>query len=110
MSITTTWIVEQMNCYPTYESETDVVFNVHWRVNATDGTYNATSYGTVGVAYEAGSTYTPYAELTQDQVVNWVQTAMGLERVVNVEAGLAKNIVDQSNPPVISLSLPWSAQ
>jgi hypothetical protein len=104
-----TWVIEQMNCYPTYESQTDVVFNVHWRANATDGTYNATSYGTVGVTYEAGSPYTPYADLTQAQVVGWVQDAIGPEQVVSIEAELATNIANQVNPPVISPALPWIA-
>lgn len=109
MSITNTWVIEQMNCYPTYESETDVVFNVHWRVNATDGTYNATSYGTVGVTYVAGSPYTPYADLTQAQVIGWVQAALGAEQVATIEAGLATNIANQVNPPVVSPALPWAS-
>jgi hypothetical protein len=109
MSITNTWIVEQMNCYPTYEGETDVVFKVAWRVNATDGTYNATAYGTQSVTYEAGTPYTPYADLTQDQVVGWVQDAMGPEMVENIEAGLATNIDNQVNPPIVTPALPWSA-
>ena len=109
MSITTTWIVEQMNCYPQAEGQTDVVFTVHWRVNVTDGTYNATSYGTVGVTYEAGTPYTPYANLTQAQVVGWVQAALGPEQVASIEAGLATNIANQANPPVVTPPLPWSA-
>jgi hypothetical protein len=109
MSITTTWIVQQMNCYPTYESQTDVVFNVHWRASATDGTYNATSYGTVGVTYEAGSPYTPYADLTQSQVVGWVQAALGAEQVATIESNLATNIDDQVNPPIVTPALPWAS-
>lgn len=109
MSITTTWIVEQMNCYPTYESQTDVVFNVAWRANATDGTYNATSYGTVGITYVAGSPYTPFADLTQAQVVGWVQAALGQEQVDAIDAGLATNIANQVNPPTVTPPLPWSA-
>ena len=109
MSVTNTWVIEQMNCYPTYETETDVVFNVHWRLNATDGTYNATVYGTVGVTYEAGTPFTPYAQLTQAEVVGWVQAALGPEQVASLEAGLATNIANQVNPPVVSPPLPWVA-
>ena len=109
MSITTTWIVEQMNCYPTAEGQTDVVFNVAWRANATDGTYNATSYGTVGITYVAGSPYTPFADLTQAQVVGWVQAALGQEQVDAIDAGLATNIANQVNPPTVTPPLPWSA-
>ena len=109
MSITTTWVIEQMTCYPTYESQTDVVFNVAWRVNATDGTYYATAYGTQGITYVAGSTYTPYADLTQDQVLGWAQTAMGPEQVANIEANVAKQIDNLINPPAVSPPLPWKA-
>lgn len=106
---TITWVIEQMNCYPTYDNQTDVVFTVHWRANATDGTYNSTVYGTVGVTYEAGSPYTPYADLTQDQVVGWVQAALGQEQVAEIEAGLATQIDNQINPPIVTPALPWSA-
>jgi hypothetical protein len=106
--MTATWIVEQMNCYPTYDNQTDVVFTVHWRANATDGTYNATAYGTAGVTYEAGSPYTPYADLTQSQVVGWVQAALGQEQVDAIEAGLATQIDNQVNPPVTTPKLPWA--
>ena len=109
MSITTTWVIEQMSCYPTSEGQTDVVFNIAWRANATDDTYNATSYGTVGVTYETGEPYTPYADLTQAQVVGWVQSALGAEQVASIEAGLAANIANQVNPPVVTPPLPWGA-
>jgi len=35
MANTYTWIVEYMSCYPEAEGETDVVFTVGWRCNAT---------------------------------------------------------------------------
>jgi hypothetical protein len=108
MSITNTWVIEQMSCYPTSEGQTDVVFNVAWRVNATDDIYSATVYGTVGVTYVAGSPYTPYADLTQDQVVGWVQTVMGAEQVASIEAGLATQIDNQINPPIVTPALPWA--
>jgi hypothetical protein len=108
MSVTNTWVIEQMNCYPTHEGQTDVVFTVHWRVNATDGTYNATSYGSVGVTYVSGTPFTPYAQLTQPEVVGWVQAALGPEQVATIEANLATNIYNQMTPPVISPALPWA--
>jgi hypothetical protein len=109
MSITTTWVIDQMTCYPTYESQTDVVFNVAWRVNATDGTHYATVYGTQGVTYVAGSPYTPYADLTQAQVIGWVQTAMGPEQVANIEANVATQIDNLINPPAVNPPLPWKS-
>jgi hypothetical protein len=107
MANTYTWIVEYMSCYPEAEGETDVVFVVGWRCNATDGTYNATQYGTVSVTYVAGEPYTPYADLTETQVQGWVW-ANGVDQAA-VEAALDTNIANQVNPPVVTPPLPWSA-
>jgi len=109
MSITYNWIVEQMNSYPEKDGYTDVVFTVHWRVNANEGNYNATNYGTVGVTLDPGEPFTPYSELTQDQVVGWVQSAIGPEQVTLIETGLAGQIANLINPPVVTLPNPWDA-
>jgi hypothetical protein len=107
MSVAIEWIIEQMNCYPTYEGQTDVVSNVHWRVNATDGTRNETSYGTAGVTYDADLPYTPYADLTQSQVVGWVRAALGSEQVDAIENSLAGSLAKKASHPVASPALPW---
>lgn len=106
MANTYTWIVEYMSCYPEADGETDVVFVVGWRCNATDGTYAATQYGSVNVPYASGDPYTPYADLTQSQVLGWVW-ANGVDQAA-VEAALATGIENQVNPPVVTPPLPWS--
>jgi len=109
MAITNTWAVVQMDCYPELDGDTDVVFTVHWTLSATDGTYNGSVYGTVGVTYEAGTPYTPYADLTEAQVIGWVQTALGEEQVAAYEANVAQQINDQVAPQVVTPPLPWGA-
>lgn len=106
MANTYTWLVEYMSCYPQAEGETDVVFVVGWRCNATDGTYSATQYGSVNVAYKAGEPYTPYADLTQDQVLGWIWGS-GVDKDAT-QAALDKSIENQVNPPVVTPPLPWS--
>lgn len=109
MSATVTWMVERMDCYPQAEGQTDVVFTVFWRAKAKDGEYFGSAYGSQGVVYAEGSPFTPYANLTQDQVVGWVQSAMGPEAVDQINAGVLKQIEDQKNPPTISPELPWAS-
>lgn len=110
MAITYTWLIEKMNCYPQQAGQTDVVFDVAWRLNGTDGTYSATVYSTIGLQpYTSGAPFTPYDQLTQAQVVGWVQAAMGPEKVSEYEANIAGQIANQANPPVVSPPLPWSA-
>lgn len=108
MSIVNTWNVVSMDAYPEYEGEPDVVFVVHWTLNGTDGTYNGSVYGSVGVSLDEGATFTPYADLTEAQVIGWVQDALGEEQVASYEANVAQQIADQIDPPVVTPPLPWA--
>jgi hypothetical protein len=107
MTITNTWAVVQMDAYPEYEGEPDVVFTVHWTLIGTDGTYSGSSYGSVGITLTEGSTFTPYADLTLDQVLGWVWTN-GVDKDAT-EAAVAAQIEAQINPTVVTPPLPWSA-
>lgn len=108
MAITNTWSVVQMDAYPEYEGEPDVVFTVHWRLDGTDGTYAGSVYGSQGITLIEGATFTPYADLTEAQVIGWVQSAMGAEQVASYEANVAQQIEDQIDPTVVTPPLPWS--
>jgi hypothetical protein len=108
MAITNTWGVVQMDAYPEYEGESDVVFTVHWTLTGTDGTYIGSVYGSVGVSLDEGATFTPYEDLTLAQVVGWVQDALGEEQVASYEANVAQQIEDQIDPPVVTPPLPWA--
>ena len=76
---------------------------VHYNVNATDGTYQASTYGTTSYTQTPGETYIPYEDLTQPIVVGWVQEALGKDIV---EASLQSQI-DALKNPVQESGLPW---
>jgi hypothetical protein len=108
---TTAWKIESLFCHPQVDGETDVVFSVAWRVNGTDGTYNATVYGVQPLAARDEKTaFTKYADLSEAQVISWVQDAMGDEQVAAIEANIEQQIENQVNPPVSNPALPWLAQ
>lgn len=108
MAVKYNWIIEQMNAYPEKEGHNNVVTTVHWRANAVDGNYNTTSYGSVGITLNSDSDFTPYANLTQTQVVTWVKNALGAEQVAEIEQSLAGQINQLKNPPIVTLSNPWN--
>ena len=109
MAITYAWTVAQLDAYPTYEGHTDVVFTVHWRMDGTDGEHTAGVYGSVGLTLDPEADYVPYADLTEAQVIGWVQDALGEEQVASYEANVAAQIDALVNPPVVSPALPWGA-
>lgn len=109
MATTYTWAVTQMDCYPEQDGETDVVFTVHWTLTGAEAGFTGGVYGSVGVTVDAGATFTPYADLTEAQVIGWVQDALGEDQVAAYEANVAQQINDQVAPPVVTPPLPWSA-
>jgi hypothetical protein len=40
MAISYSWNVSTVDTYPTHNSQSDVVYNVHWRLTATDDANN----------------------------------------------------------------------
>jgi len=105
MTITSTWLIEAMDCKPQEGNLTDVVITAHWRCNGTDGTYSGTVYGTCSFS-QPGEPFTPYADLTQDQVLGWCWNA-GVDRF-EVESNVVQQIDNQVNPPIVTPPLPWS--
>lgn len=101
---TITWIIEWMQCKPTEGSYTDVVINAGWRCNGQDGIYAATSYGSCSFPAPTDN-FTPYPDLTQDQVLNWCWQN-GVDKTA-AELSVQQQIDNQINPPVISPPLPW---
>ena len=107
--ITYAWSVNSMTAYPKYAELTDVVFQVAWVLSATDGTYNSAAYGSVDTTYVAGSPFTPYDQLTLDQVNGWVADALGPDGIAKAQADCDAAIAAQqdTNLPVTP-PLPWN--
>ena len=107
MATTYQWNIQAMDCVPQEDGHTDVVVVAHWNVSATDGTYTSSVYGTQSFKLKQGGSFTPYADLTQEQVVGWVQEGMGIDAVTKLQENLDKQIENQINPPIVTLPLPW---
>ena len=111
---TITWQIDSLSCYPEVDNYTDVVFSAAWRVNGEltqDGkTYYATVYGSQALSpYTEGAPFTPYADLTQPQVIGWVQNVMGESQVAAINANIEQQIQNQITPAVVTPPLPWAA-
>jgi hypothetical protein len=104
-----TWVISQLDAYPQQDNHTDVVMTIHWRRQATDGTYSADIYGSQSVTLAPDAPFTPFADLTEAQVIGWLEEAFGPETLAAQKASLDQQIANQINPPVISPPLPWAA-
>lgn len=109
MAATIVWQIEWMQTTQTTANPPECVITAGWRCNGSEEAngqmYYATNYGTCSFS-SPGDPYTPYADLSQDQVLGWCW-ANGVDKIAT-EASIQQQIDDQINPPVIQPPLPWS--
>jgi hypothetical protein len=103
--MTISWLIERLLVKPIEGSNTDVVITADWRCNGSQESFSGTCYGSTSFAPPSGSGFTPYADLTEQQVLDWCY-ANGVDQAA-IEANVTLQIENQINPPVVSLPLPW---
>ncbi len=108
MATTYTWTVDQMFTLDT--PEPGFVVNVLWTLTGVDGQYTASIGGNSQFTVQEG-TFTPYSQLTQAQVIGWVQDSLGPDGIANFEANVQGQINSMITPPVSpqNTPLPWAA-
>jgi hypothetical protein len=107
MTIQSTWVINRLECKPQEGTLADVVVVAHWSLIASDGTYEANAYGSTAMG-PVGSEFTPFDQLTEAQVIDWVKGQIGAEGVTLLESSASQQIADQINPPIVTPSLPWA--
>jgi hypothetical protein len=100
--LTVTWNIVNLE----RETQDGFVYTAHYTVDAHDGTYSAAgAYGSIG--FERPETLIPYADLTKEQVIEWVKEALGTEKVTEIGQALLNQINEQRNPTK-QAGVPWS--
>jgi hypothetical protein len=105
MATQTIWHIRAMNCYPNLENVQNAVFAIHWTCVATDGALDV-ALNAICVTPITFENFTPYDQLTQDQVLGWIW-ANGVDRtaVETLTIQQFDNNIDVSN--TTNLPLPW---
>ena len=97
--MTTTWTISQLD----RKTADGFVTTAHWQATAVDGEHTASIYSTA--SWADGTVNTPYTELTQATVLNWVWESVDKTAT---ESALAAQIALQK-APVTASGTPWSA-
>jgi hypothetical protein len=106
---TFTWAVTALYT-ETIGNEQDYVVIANYEVVGVDGEYTASLSNTARFSTESVSEFIPYADLTNEIVVGWIQEELGEDGVANLEACIQGQIDSLINPPVSpeNTPLPWS--
>ena len=83
----------------TIDGNEDTVFNVHWRLTGTDDANNSSGvYGTQELDTSDLSSFTAFADLTNEQITGWVESAMGEDKVTEIKANISNQIAELVTP------------
>jgi hypothetical protein len=110
MPITYTWTPTQLIGYPVFDGQTDVVTRAFYTVLADDGEGHTADYSNFAYTpLDPSVPFIPYADLTPEIVIGWVQSNLGPDRVAAIEESIAITIQRQVTPPPEPevLPLPW---
>jgi len=102
MANTYTWDCKTVDTYPTHSEQTDVVYNVHWKVTGFDGTNETTHIGTQTLETEDLSSFTAFDEVTHANVVEWTKAALGEERVNEIQDSLDASLLEILTPTSVT--------
>lgn len=104
------WVINAMECQKAEGNLQDVVIIVFWTRLAVEQSggkeYSASVYGSYAVPAPNPNDFTPYANLSKQQVDGWLDAGLP---VAELDAGLDSNIQSQINPTTEQLPLPWGA-
>ena len=111
MTNTYTWDCKTVDTYPTHTddnsvTQSDVVYNVHWKVTGDDGTNNATNIGTQTLEVSDISSFTSFDSITHSDMVAWTKAALGTERVSELESSLDARLTELANPTSVTREIP----
>jgi len=95
--MSTTWYIDQLQ----RNLSDGLVTTAYWRCTVVDGDLSASTSGAIG--FERGESFTPYEELTEEQVLDWVKPKLD---VSDIEYGLQSHI-DAKKAPVTGAGVPW---
>ena len=113
MAIGYTWDVSTVDTYPTKDSKSDVVYNVHWRLTATDDTnkdsdgnnWTATTYGSQSVDTSDLSSFIEWSSLKASDVQGWVGAALTSDTVTSMKTSLDAQIAEKITPTSVTKTI-----
>lgn len=111
MSISYTWKVTGLKVKDVTDSKPNAVVQTYWQKTGTDengneGIFAGATPFTVDPEDNSGP-FIPFAQLTEADVIAWIQTVVVNEYEAHVNDQIQKQIDEKANP-ITDAALPWA--
>ena len=110
MTIEFTTTITGMEAYPVYQEVPLYVFRVYWNYLGADEKFSTAMQGSTDVPASDPQSATPYNQLTQEQVMGWVQEYTPAWMWSEYTDKITAWITAQYTPSVVNPPLPWSVE
>lgn len=101
-----TWTFPAFDCVIDEDGLQNVVTTVHWILTGTDeDNISATVYGSQGVGQPNPEAFTPFPDISEEQVIGWMESSMDVDAL---EVNIATQIDLIKHPVTEVLPAPWS--
>jgi hypothetical protein len=112
MAITYTWKTNTLTAYKEYEEFSDTVYKVQWTLQGSETVasreYKSYSSGEVELSLESlsPSSYVAKNDITEENAVNWVQSALGDTYITNIKNQIESEIDEKKNSNEETFAVP----
>lgn len=98
-----TWNNKTVDVYPTLDGNSDVIFNVHWKlVGENENGVSGITYGTQALETSNISDFTIFSNITEQQINSWVEEYLGEEKIIELKENINAQIENKINPTVVT--------
>lgn len=108
MTVTYTWIIDNMVTKPQEGNLVDVVVFVNWRrigeTKTNDTIYSSSQIGSMACSTPSDTDFTAYPDLTYSQVCGWLDEGLDVNLI---DKAIYDKIELDIYPPTIILPNPW---
>ena len=110
MSYNHLWNITRLDTRVNYANTENVVYQVHFSCSTTkEGSEKQViQHDAFTLDYANNTTYVPYSQLTEPQVLQWVFDILTPEGVIAVQTSGEQQLEEFINPTTATPSLPWT--
>lgn len=101
------WNFPEVKIVYSEDNLTDVISVSYWNLIAIDGAYRSMVYGSANLGKPNPAAFTPFQQVTQEQLQQWTEAALGAADVTRMKLNLAIDIERQKNPTSGIVPPPW---
>lgn len=85
------WNVKSVNVLDKGDN-TNVITSINWVLTGTEGDHQVVRSGVQALDTSNISSFTSFSDLTEEQVISWLETAMGSEKINKIKLDINNEI------------------